>query len=56
MPNWIKQLRYDPVAPLLAFGNKAIVYLAKRELLSKPVEDISAKIWQKLCAGKLNVA
>jgi Squalene-hopene cyclase C-terminal domain len=37
MKNWMHQLRYNPVIPLLESGNEAIIYLTRQELLSEKV-------------------
>ncbi len=44
MGDWVGQLRYDPVSPLVECGNKAVAYCARRDLLAEPVEDVQA-IW-----------
>jgi len=45
MSNWQKQLKFDPIEPLLASGDKALVYFAKRDLLDENVEHVET-IWQ----------
>ena len=44
MKNWIKQFKYNPIIPLLESDNKAIMYSAKRDLISEQVEDMEY-IW-----------
>jgi hypothetical protein len=43
--NWRKQLRFDPLAPLLSSGNDAIRYFARRDLVGEQVDPIQY-IWQ----------
>lgn len=43
--NWIEQLRYDPINPLLESNNAAISYFVKRDLLSENVPPIEY-IWE----------
>jgi hypothetical protein len=44
MKNWIKELKYDPIEPLMNSGDTAIMYYVRRDLLSEPVEGIEY-IW-----------
>lgn len=44
MSNWVRQLRYDPVRPLVECGNRAVTYGARRDLSAEQVEDVRA-IW-----------
>ena len=37
MADWREELKHDPVAPLLASGNEAVAYLARRDLLGERV-------------------
>jgi hypothetical protein len=39
--DWKARLKLDPIEPLLASGNAALAYFAKRDLLSEKVEPIS---------------
>ena len=41
----MKQLRRDPLAPLLATGNGALLYMARRDLLGEPSTPI-ATLWE----------
>jgi hypothetical protein len=41
---WSRQLKYDPVAPLIASGNPAIQYFVRRDLLQETVGPISS-LW-----------
>jgi hypothetical protein len=43
--NWIKQLRYNPVKPLLESNNAAVCYFAKRDLLSDDVPPLES-VWE----------
>jgi len=43
--NWRKQLKYDPLLPLLASGNEAIQYFVRRDLLGEQVSPIHS-LWQ----------
>lgn len=52
MKQWSSQLKYDPVKPLLASGNAAIVYFTKRDLLDRDVGSIKA-IWNLPEVGKI---
>lgn len=45
MDNWRKQLRFDPLPPLLSSGNEALQYLARRDLLGEPVGPLH-RLWQ----------
>ncbi len=45
MEYWAKQLRYNPVNPLLESDNAAITYFAKRDLLSEDVPEKEC-IWE----------
>jgi hypothetical protein len=52
MSDWKKQLRYDPVAPLLSSGSEALSYFARRDLLGErmgPPEDL----WRLPGAGRI---
>lgn len=44
MNPWLKQLKYDPVAPLLASENTQIIYFTSRDILEKPAESIET-LW-----------
>ncbi len=52
MDNWRKQLKFDPLLPLLSAGNEAILYFVKRDLLGEQVGDIR-HIWQLPEAEKI---
>lgn len=43
--SWIDELSYDPVIPLLASGNSAVVYWTKRELLNQKFPDPKEVLW-----------
>jgi hypothetical protein len=43
--SWIDELSYDPIIPLLASGNSAIVYWTRRELLDQNVPDPKNVLW-----------
>lgn len=43
--NWIEQLRYDPINPLLESNDAAISYFVKRDLLSENVPPIGY-LWE----------
>ena len=45
MDNWRKQLRFDPLPPLLSSGNEALQYWARRDLLGEPVGPVH-RLWQ----------
>ena len=45
MESWRKQLRYDPIPPLLSSGNEALRYFAQRDLLGERVGPVS-RLWQ----------
>jgi Prenyltransferase and squalene oxidase repeat len=45
MANWLRQLKSDPIAPLLASGNEALQYFAKRDLLGEQVGPVNY-LWQ----------
>jgi len=42
MPNWQKQLKFDPIALLLAFNDEALTYFAERDLLNEEVGSIQS--------------
>jgi hypothetical protein len=42
--DWLKQLRYDPVKPLLDSGEDAITCFTRRDLLQEPIQPVST-IW-----------
>lgn len=48
MTTWQQQFKYDPIAPLLASGNEAVVYFTNRDLLSKTVDTIELLWNQKI--------
>lgn len=52
MNNWMQQLKYDPIIPLLESGNNAIIYSARRDLLSEPVQEIEFR-WKLTEAMKI---
>ena len=45
MDNWQRQLKFDPIAPLLSSGNEALQYFTKRDLLGDPVGPVS-RLWE----------
>ncbi len=52
MDNWRKQLRFDPLPPLLALGDEAIQYFARRDLLGEQVGSVQC-LWQLPGAQKI---
>jgi hypothetical protein len=44
MKIWIKELKYDPIKPLIDSKNEAIIYFINRDLLNKKVKKINY-IW-----------
>lgn len=45
MEPWRKELRFDPIPPLLASGSEALRYFVRRDLLEEPAELIDY-LWQ----------
>ena len=45
MKNWQKQLKCDPLPPLLSSRNEALQYFARRDLLGEPIGPVS-QLWQ----------
>jgi hypothetical protein len=45
MDTWRKQLKYDPLSPLLASGNKALLYFTRRDLLGEDAGPVSC-LWE----------
>ena len=45
MDTWQRQLKHDPLPPLLSSGSAAIQYFARRDLLEEPVGPVS-QLWQ----------
>jgi hypothetical protein len=45
MKTWQRQLRFDPIPPLLSADNEALQYFVKRDLLEEEVEPID-RLWQ----------
>ena len=45
MDNWRKQLKFDPLPPLLSSGNEALQYFARRYLLAEHVGSVH-RLWQ----------
>ncbi len=43
--NWRKQLKFDPLPPLLSSGNEALQYFAGRDLLGEQVGPVT-RLWQ----------
>jgi hypothetical protein len=41
---WFKQLKYDPIAPLIDSGEEAVSYFARRDLLQESLLPVSA-VW-----------
>ena len=52
MDGWRKQLRFDPVLPLLSCGNEALQYFARRDLLGEDVGS-AERLWQLPEARKI---
>jgi len=52
MSRWSKQFRFDPVPPLLASGNEALLYFTRRDLLREPVGPLS-RVWELPGAQKI---
>jgi len=50
--DWRKQLRFDPLPPLLSSGNEALVYFVRRDLLGKDVGPVQ-RLWQLPAARKI---
>jgi hypothetical protein len=44
MDNWRRQLKHDPLPPLLSSGNEALQYFAKRDLLGERVGPVH-RLW-----------
>jgi hypothetical protein len=40
MNDWRKQLKFDPLPPLLSSGNEALLYFVRRDLLGENVDPI----------------
>lgn len=45
MTSWLEQLKFDPVAPLLAAGDAALEYFTRRDLLGEAVPPVKS-LWQ----------
>ncbi len=45
MSDWLQQLKSDSIAPPLSFGNEALRYFAKRDLLGGRVGPVD-RLWQ----------
>ncbi len=45
MDNWQKQLKFDPLAPLLSSKNEAIQYFVRQDLLGEQVRPVQC-LWQ----------
>jgi hypothetical protein len=45
MKTWQRQLRFDPIPPLLSADDEALQYFVKRDLLEEEVEPID-RLWQ----------
>lgn len=45
MDTWLKQLNFDPLAPLLTSGNEALLYFTRRDLLEEQVSPIQC-LWE----------
>lgn len=52
MSVWVKQFKYNPLIPLLASGNSAIVYSVKADLLSEPAGSVE-KVWNLPIAQRI---
>ncbi len=44
MADWLRELRYDPLPPLLGSGNPAMAYLARRDLMGAAVPS-PREVW-----------
>ncbi len=49
---WLKSLRYDPLPPLLTANNRALEYLARRDLLGEEVPP-PEELWDRPETGRL---
>jgi hypothetical protein len=45
MNDWRKQLKFDPLPPLLSSGNEALLYFVRRDLLGENVDPVQC-LWQ----------
>ncbi len=52
MRNWLAQLRHDPLPALLASGDAAVVFWARKDLLSERVPETKA-LWDLPAAAKI---
>jgi hypothetical protein len=52
MENWQRQLRFDPILPLLSSGDEALQYFVRRDLLREEVGPICG-LWQLPGAQKI---
>ncbi len=52
MKNWLEQLRFNPIPPLLSSGSEALQYFAKRDLLGEQVPPVQC-LWELPEAQKI---
>jgi len=45
MTNFLKNLNFDPIPPILASGDEALIYFARRDLLGEEVGPVE-RLWQ----------
>ena len=45
MQNWQKQMKFDPLPPLLASGSRAVEYFTRRDLLDENAGEVQ-QLWQ----------
>jgi len=50
--NWRDQLQFDPIPPLLASGNEALLYFARRDLLGEQTGAVS-RLWDLPVAQRI---
>jgi hypothetical protein len=52
MENWRRRLTFDPISPLLSFGDEALQHFVRRDLLGEDVGPI-CRLWQLPGAQKI---
>jgi hypothetical protein len=52
MDNWRRQLKFDPMPPLLSSESEALQYFTRRNLLGEPVGPVS-RLWQSPKAQRI---
>ncbi|MHC4077503.1 MAG: prenyltransferase/squalene oxidase repeat-containing protein [Planctomycetota bacterium] len=52
MTGWLRELRYDPITPLLSSGNEAICHHVQRDLLGED-PGLVAQLWELPAVDKL---